>query len=110
VLPQIVHAKPSLVPPIVATAASAALGIVGVAYFRAALDSADQAGKTDDHARYDKLVDEVRSRQHRSWLFGGIAGMGAIASAVLWYRYASAPRIEVQATGSGGAITIGGRW
>jgi len=103
-------AKHSIVPPVVATGASVAVGVVALLYWRAALDSADKAGKTDDATAYGKLKEEARSRQHMSWLFGGIAGAGAIVSGVLWYRYASAPHVEVQASGSGAGIAISGRW
>lgn len=105
-----VRATRSIVPPIAATAASSIAGIVALGYFVAARDSADQAGKTDDRGSYDKLVDEAHDRQRMSWLLGGVAGVGAIASAVLWYRYASPPRVEVQASGTGAGVTFSGRW
>jgi len=102
--------KPSLVPPIVATAASVGLGVVGVGLFVNALDYADQAGKANTRPKYDDLVETARSRQHLSWVFGGVAGVGAVVSGILWYRYASAPHVEVLPTASGGAITLSGRW
>jgi len=39
-----------------------------------------------------------------------MAGAGAVISGILWYRYAAAPRVEVQASGTGAAITLSGRW
>ncbi len=102
--------RPSIVPPIVATAVSGGIGAVAVGYWLAARDRADQAGSESDHDAYDALVSDTRRYQHRSWIFGGIAGAGAIASAVLWYRYASAPRVEIQASGAGAGVAISGRW
>ena len=97
-------------PPIVATTITVAVGAAALGTFLAARDKANQAGKTDDRDTYDKLVGETRDRQHLSWAFGGVAGAGAIISAVLWYRYSSAPKLEVQATGSGAAVSFSGRW
>jgi hypothetical protein len=98
------------VPPFVATALSGGVGAVALGYWLAARDRADEAGSAPDHDAYDSLVHETRRDQHMSWVFGGIAGVGAVASAVLWYRYASAPRVEIRATGSGGGVAITGRW
>ncbi len=102
--------RPSVVPPIIATALSGGVGAVALGYWLAARDRADQAGGEPAHEIYDSLVSDSRRYQHTSWVFGGIAGVGAVASAVLWYRYASAPRVELQATGSGAGVAISGRW
>ncbi|HEY5923247.1 MAG TPA: hypothetical protein VIV11_16320 [Kofleriaceae bacterium] len=103
-------AKPSLLPPIVATTASAGLGILALGFYLAAVDKANAAGETGDRAVYEELVDQARSRQKMSWLFSGLAGAGAVVSGILWYRYAAAPTVEVQANGTGAAITLSGRW
>ncbi len=105
-----VAAERSAVAPIVATTASGAVGIGALVFFLAARDKANQAGAADDRESYDKLVGELKDRQRMSWVLGGVAGAGAIVSAVLWYRYASAPALEVQATGSGAAVSFSGRW
>jgi hypothetical protein len=102
--------RPSVVPPIVATALSGGVGAVALGYWLAARDRADQAGGEPVHEIYDSLVSDTRRYQRISWVLGGIAGVGAVASAVLWYRYASAPRVEIQATGSGAGVAISGRW
>lgn len=103
-------ARPSIVPPIVATALSGGVGAVALGYWLAARDRAEQAGDATVRTTYDALADGARRYQHTSWLLGGIAGAGAVASAVLWYRYASAPRVEIRATGSGAGVAISGRW
>jgi hypothetical protein len=108
--PPITTTKRSIVAPLVATGASLALGGVALGFYLAALDSANAAGETGDPMRYAELADEARSRQHMSWIFGGAAGAGAILSGILWYRYASAPRVEVQASGSSAQVSLTGRW
>lgn len=102
--------KRSMVAPIVATAAAAGAGGAALGFFLAARGSADDAGKATDMVRYNELRDEAIDRQHISWGFAAAAGAAAIVSGVLWYRYASAPRVEVQATGSGAALSFSGRW
>ncbi len=102
--------KRSVIAPVVATGASVVLGAAALGFYVTALDNADKAGKASDRTQYDKLVDDARSNQKLSWVFAGAAGAGAVISGILWYRYASAPRVEVQASGSGGAITLGGRF
>jgi hypothetical protein len=108
--PPVVMRKPSVVAPIVATSATVVLGGVAAIFYVKALGAAEDAGFTDDRMTYDQLVDTARSRQHMSWIFGGAAGVGAIVSGVLWYRYKTAPRVEVQASGSDAAVTLSGRW
>ncbi len=103
-------AKRSMVAPIVVTAAAAGAGGAALGFFLAARGSADDAGKATDMVRYNELRDEAIDRQHISWGFAAAAGAAAIVSGVLWYRYASAPRVEVQATGSGAALSFSGRW
>jgi hypothetical protein len=102
--------KRSVIAPVVATGASVVLGAAALGFYVTALDNADRAGKTSDRTEYNKLVDDARDNQKLSWVFAGAAGAGAVISGILWYRYASAPRVEVQASGSGGAITLGGRF
>jgi hypothetical protein len=102
--------RPSKLAPIIATSAAAALGGVGVVYYIAALGSADRAGMAVTEQAHDVLEDEAYTRQRIAWMFAAAAGAGAIVSGVLWYRYANAPHVEVQATGSGAAVTLSGRW
>jgi hypothetical protein len=109
--PQVTTAKRSIVAPLVVSGATVGLGVAALGYYLAAVDWAEKAGEeTSDRMRYDDLVDKARSRQHMSWLFSGAATAGAVVSGILWYRYSSAPRVEVQATGSSTAITLSGRW
>ena len=103
-------AKPSMLPPVIVSTASVGLGAVGLLYFLAALDSAEKAGAATDFTVYSKHKDDALDRQKMSWLFTGLAGAGAVVSGILWYRYANAPRVEVQASGDGAAISIEARW
>lgn len=103
-------AKRSMVAPIAATATTAVAGGFALGFFVAALGSADKAGKESDRARYDELKNEAVDRQHISWGFAAAAGAAAVVSGVLWYRYTRGPRIEVQASGTGAAVSFGGRW
>lgn len=100
----------SMVAPIVATAAAAGAGGAALGFFLAARGSADDAGKATDMVRYNELRDQAIDHQHISWGFAAAAGAAAIVSGVLWYRYASVPRVEVQASGSGAALSLSGRW
>lgn len=105
-----VLAKRSLAPPIAATAVSFGLGGVALGFFLAARSSAQDAGEATTRTRYNELRDEARDHQHVSWAFAGGAAVAAVVSGVLWLRYTNPPRVEVQASGSGAAVTLGGRW
>lgn len=103
-------AKRSMVAPIVTTAVAAGAGGAALGFFLAARSSAEDAGAQSDMTRYNELRDQANDRQHISWGFAAAAGAAAIVSGVLWYRYASTPRVEVRATGSGAALSLSGRW
>jgi len=78
--------RPSRVPAIATTAGTIALGaLAGLAYLHA-LDLNDQAGKTHDLTTYKSLRASTLDYKHASWVAGGLAGVGAIASGLLWYR------------------------
>ena len=102
--------RPSIVAPIIATAASVGLGGAALGFYLGARSAAQDAGKTGDTMKYADLVDKARGRQHISWVLGGVAGAGAIVTGFLWYRYASTSHVEVQASGSGVALSLSGRW
>lgn len=109
-LPPAPAPKRSVVAPIVTTAATAAAGGFALGFYIAALGSADNAGEATEMTRYNELRDQARDRQHIAWGFTAAAGAAAIVSGVLWYRYTSRPRIEVQASGEGAALSLSGRW
>lgn len=109
ITPALVH-RPSMVAPIVATAASVGVGAAALGFYLGARSAAHDAGNATDTATYADLVDKAQLRQHVSWLLGGVAGAGAIVSGFLWYRYASTSHVEVQATGTGVALSLSGRW
>jgi hypothetical protein len=104
-------ARRSLIAPIIATTATVIAGGAALGFYLSAIDDANQAGKATERMEYDRLAESARDNQRISWVFGGIAGAGAIVSGVLWYRYSrSEPRVEVQATGDGAGVTLSGRW
>ena len=102
--------RPSIVAPIVATAASVGVGAAALGFYLGARSAAQDAGKTGDSMKYADLVDKAQLRQHISWILGGVAGAGAIVSGFLWYRYASTSHVELQASGTGVALSLSGRW
>lgn len=84
--PAITAHHPSRVPAIAATAGTLALGVLGGLAYLHALDLNDQAGATHDRATYNSLRASTLDYKHLSWVAGGLAGAGAIASGLLWYR------------------------
>jgi hypothetical protein len=108
--PPPVLARRSVIPPVAASAVSLGAGAAALGFYLAARGSADEAGKATTMTRYTELADRARSQQHMSWAFAAGAGVGALVSGVLWYRYANPPLVEVQASGSGGAVTLGVTW
>jgi hypothetical protein len=111
VVPGPVAERPSKTPAIIATVATAVVGLgAGVAYLQArarASDAADAVVTLDEEA-YDNAVRKARNWQKLSWIGAGAAGAGAIAAGWLWYRYSSAPTLEVAPTEGGIAVTLSG--
>lgn len=81
-----VEHHPSRTPAIAATAGTVALGLLGGLAYLHALDLNDQAGATHDYTTYKSLRASTLDYKHLSWVAGGLAGVGAIASGLLWYR------------------------
>ncbi|MBV8760655.1 MAG: hypothetical protein JO257_25405 [Deltaproteobacteria bacterium] len=79
-------AHASRVPAIAATAGTVVLGIAGGLLYLHALDLNDQAGATHDYPTYKSLRASTLDYKHLSWVAGGLAGVGAVASGLLWYR------------------------
>ena len=71
---------------------------------------ASVAGSATVQTDYDSAKSSALSYQHASWILGGVAGVGAIVSGVLWYLGATEPNIEVHATPTGGSVSWGGRF
>ncbi|HEY4182667.1 MAG TPA: hypothetical protein VGM90_37810 [Kofleriaceae bacterium] len=106
-------ARPSKVPAIVATIATAGLGATAVVFYVSARSRIKDAGATDiTREQYNDIIDDARGKQHLSWIFGGVAGAGAVVSSYLWYRYAKTPTsVEVTALPEGGAtFGLAGSW
>jgi hypothetical protein len=100
-----VVAKPSKTAPVIATSLTGAAAVVGlVFYFRARGFVKDAESPTLTRDEYDDLHDKAHSNQRIAWVAGGVAGVGAIASGILWWRYSRASRVEVTSTGNGVAI------
>src|SRR5205085_8754017 len=76
----------SKLPAIVTTAATAICAATSVAFYLHATHLNDQAAATTDYNSYKALRASTLDWKHASWVAGGAAGIGAIASALLWYR------------------------
>jgi hypothetical protein len=103
-------AKRSIVPPVAATVVTVGLGGFALGFFLAARTKAEEAGNATTMALHEELANDARSYQYISWGVAAGAGVGAIVSGLLWVRYANPPRVEVQASGGGAAVTLTGRW
>ncbi len=100
---------PSLAPPVIATAATAALTVGAVVAYLTARSLAGDVDATAPQAVYDAQVEAARSRQHLSWGLGAAAGVGAVVSGYLWYRR-STTRVEVTPSSGGAMVSLGGTW
>jgi len=97
--------RPSRGPAIAAAAATGALAITGtIAYVRARGFAGDAGASDLTRPKYDRLVDRAKTWRNISWLLGGLAGAGAVASGYLWYRVAT--HVEVAPSGASVAITL----
>jgi len=105
---------PSMRPALIASIATGALGIAAVVGYVIARDRATASDFSDPNltlTRYDELVDSAHAWQHASWGLGIAAGVGAVVSSYLWYRVLSAPAgVEINASGSGAAVSLTGSW
>jgi hypothetical protein len=91
VAPAPVHVTPatpshSRVPAIAVTAGTVVLGVLAGISYAHALDLNDQAARTHDYTAYQDLRSSTLSYEHLSWAAAGLAGAGAVASGLLWYR------------------------
>ena len=86
VVPVVVERHRSRIPAIAATAGTVVVGAIGGLLYLHALDLNDQAGKTNDYTVYKSLRASTLDNKHYAWIAGGLAGVGAIASGLLWYR------------------------
>ena len=100
-------AAPSKLPAAVATVGTGVLGIAGALLYLKARIYVNDAEQELDFERFGELRDRSRQFQKLSWVAGGLAGAGAIASSYLWYRALRSPaRVEVAATATGGGAAL----
>ena len=103
--PRVVAGRSKLAP-VVATTVTGAVGVVALVFYlrgRGFVKDAESPQLTREE--YEDLHDKAHSSQRISWILGGVAGAGAIASGILWWRYSRAPsQLEVTSTGTGVAI------
>lgn len=107
------YQRPSLLAPIVASAATGTLAGLAVGFYFSARSEAVEAGAAQDMETYEGRADAAHNRQYISWALGGVAVGGAVVAGVLWYRrYKSPSRVDVGASASanGAAISFSGRW
>lgn len=104
-------AERSFVAPIIASAATGVAGGLALGFYIAARGSATEAAGAETNDRYTAEADAAESRQHLSWIIGGVAGVAAITAGVLWYRALQRPSpVEVSASRSGASLSLVGRW
>lgn len=84
--PVVIETHRSRIPAIAATAGTVVLGAVGGLLYLHALDLNDQAARTHDYSAYKSLRASTLDDKHYAWIAGGLAGVAAIASGLLWYR------------------------
>lgn len=101
--PVVITTHPSRIPAIAATAGTVVLAVAGGLFYLHALDLNDQAGKTNDYTVYKSLRASTLDNKHYAWIAGGLAGVGAIASALLWYR-----AVHVEVAPDHAVASIGG--
>jgi len=100
----------SRTPALIASIATAVVGVAAIASYAYASHEASVAGSATLQPDYDAAKSSALSYQHASWVFGGLAGAGAVASGVLWYLAVTGPSIEVRATPTGGSVSLIGRF
>jgi hypothetical protein len=104
--------RPSKLPAIATSAVSVGLLAVAAVTYRNAHDRADIAGLGLDGDTLQADKDYV-SRQNTYMIATASLGLvGAGVSAYLWYRalHSPATHVEVNATGSGASVSVGGRF
>jgi hypothetical protein len=101
---------------LVTTAATLAVAAAALASYGWAAHQASQAGDAQTPDAYADLKSSALGWQHASWVLGGLAGAGAIASGVLWYvatrtdETRSALRLDLGACATCIGVAVGGRF
>lgn len=100
----------SRTPAIIASAATAGLGLAALGAWSLARSRAERAGTQLDPTKYDDDVGAAHTWQHVSWGTGIVAGVGALVSGYLWYRSAGTTRVELEATGTTANVALTASW
>jgi hypothetical protein len=83
-------------------------GGTALVFYLAAVTKANAASNEQtDRMKHDSLASTAQNWQHASWITGGMFGVGAVASALLWYRTS---RVVVAPAHDGVAIAVTGRF
>jgi hypothetical protein len=103
--------RPSLLAPIVASAATGVLGGIALGFYLSARSAATSAGADANSAAvYEEYADKARDRQHIAWGIGAAAGVGAVVAGVLWYRSLHSTHVEAHASANHAGLSLVGRW
>jgi hypothetical protein len=106
--------RPSKKPAVIATVATGAAVIValgGYAWaFNRAGDAADAADRRDYPAYRESRGDARFWQRKVAWVAAGAAGVGAVVSGFLWVRASTGPRVEIEPTAGGAAVSLSGRF
>lgn len=104
--------KHNIVAPLIASAATGAFGGLALGFYLAARSSASDANaKGIPSAEYADAVATTDTRQHISWVLGGVAGVAAITATVLWVRAIRSPSpVDVSLSHNSAGLSFSGRW
>ena len=102
----------SFLPPAIASGATLVAGAGALVFYAQMRDRAAQQRSATDPADIQRLRNEASSARNRMWVTGGLAGVGAVVSGYLWYRWRTDTiAVNVQSGRDGGAtVTLGGVW
>lgn len=101
----------SRTPALVATLATAAVGVSALgAYIHARGIMSDAASTEITRSEYGAVVDRAHTWQHASWVMGGVSALGAGVSAWLWLRSGTKTTIEVSTQNQATAFVLSGVW
>ncbi|MEO8698545.1 MAG: hypothetical protein ABI867_00845 [Kofleriaceae bacterium] len=92
-------------PAILATAGTLAVGLAAGGLYVMANHQVTKAEATADPDEFARLSRSSRSYLHTAWIAGGLAGVGAVVSGVLWLRTRSTGPVGLSASASSAMVT-----